>query len=194
MAFTPQSTSIATWRERKAAERLAELRLVETPRPIVLVPTPAQLARGQRVIDATDEQMPKTCRALVAKLTAAGVAHRVTYAHALLPPVRGSDDWVDNHSVVIRVRGRGFTSWDNGAFAGAVWDWRKVGATEFAARALGGDYTPPERKEVATALCLVPGCGKTVRIKADGAPYAHRCAADGASMDSQGGAAVRYMA
>lgn len=191
--IVPQSTSIAAW--RTVRERESRLKLVESElKPIVLVPTRAQLARGERVIDATPDQIPqRTAAPLIARLTAAGVRHRVTYSHALLPPKRGSDDWQDVHTVVIRVFGRGFIAYANGTFDCALWGWRVVGATEFASRVMGGDYVPPQRRPVESAPCPVDGCGRAVRIKGDGTPYAHRCA-DGASMDSQVSRRVRYPA
>lgn len=196
--FVHQSESILAGRAEMRERELAAAR-VYVPQPIVLVPTPAMLAAGQRIVDATPAQIPRTCAALAAKLTAAGRAHRTTYAHALMPPRRGQKDWDDAHSVCLRLPGFGFGAWVNGTWSGGVVRLadgllRKVGADEFAALALGLEYAPPAAVVVQTAPC--PACSRLVRVKKDGSLWAHACgaAAIGTSLDSHKAGKVRYLA
>lgn len=167
--------------QRAAARERAKVK--ETLHPVVLVPTQAQRAAG-RLVDARDDQLPKSVRDLLPTLADALV--RVTYAHALMPPKRGGEDWWDNHTVAVRVRridGCGWGCWSNGGWDGGQWAsggvLRTVGADEFACLARGVPHvvTPP-------AVC--PACHKAVRVKKDGALYAHPCVVvSDASLDSQ---------
>lgn len=139
-----QSASIAAYRaDGREAVRTA---VAQAPRPIVLVPTPAQRAAGVRVVDATAEQVPAAAQRLAAAIAAAGNPLRVTYAHALMPPKRGGEDWWDNHTVAVRTgladgSARGWGVWSNGKWDAGQW-WvagamvRNVGAREFAALAV----------------------------------------------------------
>lgn len=197
--FVHQSVSIAADRPARR-EREAAAARVYVPQPIVLVPTPAMLAAGQRIVDARADQIPRTCAALVAKVATTGRAYRVTYAHALMPPKRGQQDWADSHSVCLRLPGFGFGGWVNGQWDGGVVRppgglLRAVGSAEFAALALGQDYAAPAAVVVQTAPC--PACSKLVRTKKDGSLWAHACGAVaviGTSLDSHKGGKVRYLA
>lgn len=58
--------------------------------PTILVPTPAQLARGQCVIEASQEQWPSAVRQLAAKAEKHGWTVRTTYSQILdIPTVAG---------------------------------------------------------------------------------------------------------
>jgi hypothetical protein len=110
------------------------------PGPTVLVPTQRQRAAGGTWVEATDEQMPAACKRLVAVARANGWNVLVTYAHALMPPKRGGEDWWDNHTVALRAQ-RGRTAcW--GVWSNGKWDAGQersdgviatMGAREFAA-------------------------------------------------------------
>lgn len=80
-------------------------------RPVILVPTPAQLARGERVLDADPESYPQAVRLAVDKAQKAGFVTRVTWSHFKnTPPVAGKNAglWVDTHCLCLRlVRGEG---------------------------------------------------------------------------------------
>jgi hypothetical protein len=121
---------------RKARER-ERAKVKEVLVPIVLVPTPAQRAAGRRLVDARDDQMPAAARRLRDQIVEARLPVRATYAHALMPPKRGGEDWWDNHSVALRVQRadgtRGWGCWSNGKWDGGMWAGRLVGAREFAA-------------------------------------------------------------
>lgn len=87
-------------------------------RPKILVPTPAQLERGERVIDADSEIWPDQVRTAVGRAETHGWAWRVTYSHVLaVPPVTGADagQWVDTHVLVVRMAkpwiGRAWGCW-----------------------------------------------------------------------------------
>lgn len=125
---------------RRARER-ERAKVREVPVPIVLVPTPAQRAAGKRIVDARDDQMPAAARRLRDQLTEARILCRATYAHALMPPKRGADDWWDNYSVALRVQRadgtRGWGCWSNGKWDAGMWAGRLVGAREFAALCVG---------------------------------------------------------
>lgn len=105
--------------------------------PIVLVPTQAQRARGQRLVDATEDQMPSGARNLAKKAQANGWAVRVTYAHALCPPKRGGEDWWDDHTVAVRLEHpdgrRAWGVWSNGGWDGGQIMGRTAGARELTA-------------------------------------------------------------
>lgn len=145
-----RAEALARWTAERdafwaAAARRAEAarrgKIKEVLTPIVLVPTPAQRAAGQRIVDARDDQVPAAARLLAKRAIAGGWAVRVTYAHALMPPKRGSEDWWDNHSVAVRLGHpdgrRAWGCWSNGGWDGGQW-WtpgtmvRNVGARELA--------------------------------------------------------------
>jgi hypothetical protein len=120
---------------RAEAHRRGEVKEVLVP--IVLVPTQAQRAAGQRLVDAREDQMPARARALAKKAREAGWSVRVTYAHALMPPKRGAEDWWDNHSVAVRLAHpdgrRAWGVWSNGGWDGGQIMGRNVNAGELAA-------------------------------------------------------------
>lgn len=120
------------------AERAAARRRVEpAPVPIVLVPTAAQRAAGQRLVDARDDQIPRGAKTLVKAAQAAGWLVRVTYAHALMPPKRGTEDWWDAHTVAVRLAHpdgrRAWGCWSNGTWDGGQVRGRNIGARELTA-------------------------------------------------------------
>lgn len=117
--IVPQSAGIAAYRAagRDAVRTAAPRASV----PIVLVPTKAQRAAGVRLVDATQEQMPAAARRLRQQAIEAGWAVRVTYAHALMPPKRGGEDWWDMYSVAVRLEhADGRRAW--GCWANGKWD------------------------------------------------------------------------
>lgn len=74
-------------------------------KPVILVPTPAQLARGERVIDAEPEIWPAAVKAMVKKAGSHGWGCRVTYSQFLdIPPVSGKNvgEWVTKHCLRVR--------------------------------------------------------------------------------------------
>lgn len=114
--------------------------------PKLLVPTPAQLARGERVIDLDPDAWTKAVRDVVKRAERAGWTCRVTYSHFLaVPPVSGrmTGQWVPTHVQCVRLRGMFAQAW--GAWHGTEhdgWSWNSgqylplggvllsVGATE----------------------------------------------------------------
>jgi hypothetical protein len=86
-------------------------------RPKLLVPTLAQLARGERVIDMDPEVWPDSVRQMVKRSERAGWAWRVTHSEFLaVPPVTGADQgkWVHTHAAVVRMwcgLGRAWGCW-----------------------------------------------------------------------------------
>jgi len=87
-------------------------------RPRILVPTPAQLERGERVIDADPQIWPGAVAQMVKRCEREGWSVRVTHSQFLaVPPVSGADvgQWVDTHCLVTRIRkewvGRAWASW-----------------------------------------------------------------------------------
>jgi hypothetical protein len=160
-------------RHLDAADRAG---LTPAPRPVILVPTPAQLARGQRVIEATDEQCPAALLRLREAALTAGWAVRTGYSHALHPPKRGGEDWYERHHVTLRIahegRGqRGYGAWADGAWDGAVVlpFTRPLGAAQFAEVIAAGVLVPPK-----TATC--PLCRAEVKVLKSGALAAHKFA------------------
>jgi hypothetical protein len=135
-----QSVGIAAYRAGGREAARMRMGVVEVPRPLVLVPTAAQRAAGVRLVDAEDSQMPTAARRLRDAIVAAGGSARATYAHALMPPKRGGEDWWDNHSVALRVvhadGRRGWGVWSNGKWDSGQWQGVNVGAREFAALAV----------------------------------------------------------
>jgi len=58
--------------------------------PTILIPTPAQLARGQRMVDMPREQWPQSVTSLVDKAQRHGWSVRVTYSQVLdIPTIAG---------------------------------------------------------------------------------------------------------
>lgn len=142
-----REVAVAAWRaERDAfwakcaatAAARERAKVKEVLVPIVLVPTAAQRAAGQSLVDARDDQIPRSARALMKAAAHSGWRVRVTYAHALMPPKRGAEDWWDNHTVAVRLRHgrdgrRAWGVWSNGGWDGGQIMGRSVGARELAA-------------------------------------------------------------
>lgn len=178
------------------AARLAEAVKVVL-QPVVLVPTQQQRDAGIRLVDARPDQMPKVVRQLFPAVAATGAACRVTYSHALMPPKRGGEDWWDGHSVVLRFSradgSAGWGCWVNGRWEGGQWRDgpqsmpRDVGAEEFECRATGRPWAPP-----VPATC--PSCRRAVRVKKDGALYAHDCTPLDSQLARQARKTVGYLA
>lgn len=116
-------------------------------RPVLLVPTAAQLARGERLIDADPATYPQAVRLAVDKARKAGFEVRVTYSQfQAVPPVSGRNRglWIETHAMCVRVSRettRGWGCWF-GTDAGWSYDdgqWKiaflphpvNVTATEF---------------------------------------------------------------
>jgi hypothetical protein len=81
-----------------------------TPRaelkPTILVPTPAQLAAGIRLVDADESQWPRPVALMVRKAQAAGWETRVTYSQVLdIPAVAGKykGQQVIKHFLAVRM-------------------------------------------------------------------------------------------
>jgi hypothetical protein len=141
-----REAATARWREqrdafwaacaRRARER-EQARVKEVLVPIVLVPTQAQRAAGQRIVDAREDQIPSAARLLAKRAVAGGWRVRLTYAHALCPPKRGHEDWWDNHTVAVRLEHpdgrRAWGVWSNGGWDGGQIMGRGVGARELTA-------------------------------------------------------------
>lgn len=133
-----EAERLAFWEAcaRRARER-ERAKVKEALVPVVLVPTRAQRAAGQRLVDARDDQMPSAARLLVKRAAAAGWLVRATYAHALMPPKRGAEDWWDNHTVAVRLQHpdgrRAWGVWSNGTWDGGQIMGRNVGARELTA-------------------------------------------------------------
>lgn len=131
---------LAFWDKVAAQERAKREPAPPPPLPVVLIPTQAQREQGRSLIDATDAQQPAACKRLVPVARAAGFVVRVTYAHALMPPLRGGEDWWPKHSVALRAARDGVSAW--GVWANGKWEAgqvaragmvAKIGAREFAA-------------------------------------------------------------
>lgn len=113
----------AVMRQRELAVPAEKKALV----PQLLVPTPAQLARGERVIDLDPDAWCKAVRDMVKRAERAGWTCRVTYSHFLgVPPVAGrmTGQWVPTHVQCVRLRGMFAQAW--GAWHGTDhdgWKW-----------------------------------------------------------------------
>lgn len=73
--------------------------------PVILIPTPAQLAAGVRVIDADPEVWPRAVRSAVEKVRRYAWSNRVTYSQFLdVPPSAGKHkgEWVTKHCLRVR--------------------------------------------------------------------------------------------
>lgn len=160
---------------------LAQLKVVLAP--VVLVPTPAQLARGQRLIDATASQCPSSALIMRSAAEREGWATRVTYSHALMPPKLGGEDWRERHSIALRVehrarRLRGYAIWENGLWVGAqVGALVETGAMDLlTVRAHGsaafGDLLADIVREIVMVECRV--CRASTPARKDGAPRVHK--------------------
>jgi len=138
----------AFWDEAAAKAKQRAAPKQPAPVPMVLVPTQRQRAAGMTTVPATAEQQPAACRRLADLARSNGFTVLVTYAHALMPPKRGGEDWWDNHSVALRVHRAADRVQAWGAWANGRWDdgqvrapgrLESIGARAFAAL-LG---TPP---------------------------------------------------
>lgn len=138
-----RAVAVIAWRKARdefwakcaaAAAARERAKVKEVLVPIVLVPTPAQRAAGQRLVDARDDQIPRGAKALMKAAQAAGWLVRVTYVHALMPPKRGAEDWWDVHNVAVRLAHpdgrRAWGCWVNGGWDGGQAGGRNVGARE----------------------------------------------------------------
>lgn len=86
--------------------------------PKLLVPTPAQLARGERLVDADRDIWPDQVVQMVKRAEGAGWLWRVTYSQFLaVPPITGADagQWVDTYVMCVRLgkawTGRAWGAW-----------------------------------------------------------------------------------
>lgn len=186
LATVPRGTPSLIDRDVRA-QRLREADLAHVKavlRPVVLVPTPAQLARGQRLVDAAPTQCPNSALIMRTAAERAGWTTRLTYSHALMPPKRGNEDWWEQQTIALRVQHderalRGYAVWANG-----LWDGAQAGSTIGGAldlltvRAYGSsafaDLLAGVVREVLTVVCPFTLCGATVKAKRDGTPYAHK--------------------
>lgn len=159
--------------------------IAEVLRPVVLVPTPAQIARGERVINARPEFVPSAAAKLADVAREHGWAARLTYSHALIPPKRGSDDWREQHTVALRVSrpdAAGAAFWADGQPDGALMRWVEIpeGRTNNTATVTVTEFGYLLRGEampvVETRRCPFPLCGKEVRVLKAGGLYAHKVA------------------
>lgn len=74
--------------------------------PTILIPTPAEMARGQRLIDAPRDQWPRAVELLADKAERAGWNVRVTYSQVLdLPAIAGrhKGERVVKHYLAVRL-------------------------------------------------------------------------------------------
>ena len=101
---------------------------------VALVPSAAQIAAGQRVIDATLEQIPAGAARLADQARAGGRTVRVTYASVMQPPTPRRAEWLLMESIAVRVYGFGWAVWENGKFASAQCGGRVVGLRAFTAQ------------------------------------------------------------
>lgn len=117
-------------RRRYEALRAAPLKR-DPPKYRVLIPTPEQLAAGVRLVDATDEQTPRSARTLAEAASTALWRQRVTYA---LAEELATGELI--HSVAVRLR-RGsiwaWATWRNGGFSSAMWMGKMIGYRELLA-------------------------------------------------------------
>lgn len=99
-------------------------------RPFVLIPTPAQVAAGQRLVTAEEDDIPRTVALFRDRTLAAGWSAQVTYSHIWdVPPATGrwAGRWVPKHIMCVRFwhlrrRLRAYASWscaDDGSGAAA---------------------------------------------------------------------------
>lgn len=130
----------------------------------VLIPTPAQLAAGIRLIDAEPETWPQAVRDTVRRAETAGWRWRVTRSHFLdIPPTTGwsKGEWVDTHSLAVRLgkqlAGRAWGVWhgtergwryDSGQFWGHFMQRPvNVNATQLTGLILGRMHVQYDQKE-----------------------------------------------
>lgn len=128
-------------RERAAA-------VAPAPRAVtrVLIPTPAQLAAGVRIIDAEDGQIPAAARRLRDAALGAGWLVRCTYALAEGEINYRTREVGAIETVAVRLYlwsgRRGFALWRNGKYAMAMMvdagQLRQLGAREVLAFVRGG--------------------------------------------------------
>lgn len=96
--------------------------------PKLLVPTPAQLAAGVRLIDVDPGEYCRAVGLLVRKLESLGWRYRVTYSHFLaVPAVTGRfvGQWMPTHSQCVRMSGmfaRAWGCWHGTEEGGWGWD------------------------------------------------------------------------
>ena len=110
-------------RARLSGKRRAGARADEVERaplvPLILVPSPADLAAGRRVITAEEDEIPRAARLFRDRAEAAGWTTQVTYSHFWdVPPATGAwaGRWVPKHSMFVRFwhlgrRLRGYAGW-----------------------------------------------------------------------------------
>lgn len=101
---------------------------------VALVPSAAQIAAGERVIDATPEQVPASAARLAERARDGGWTVRVTYASVMQPPTPRRAEWLLMESIAVRVYGFGWAVWENGRFASAQCGGRVVGLRSFTAQ------------------------------------------------------------
>jgi len=76
--------------------------VIEDVAPIILVPTPAQLAAGQRIVDVASDSWPDSVRLMVGRAQRAGGWRvRVTYSQYLASPYRGERKL--KHTMAVRL-------------------------------------------------------------------------------------------
>lgn len=128
---TRRATAGSKGGKKRAGARTEE---PDTPalRPLVLTPSPADLAAGWRVIVAEEHEIPRSAKAFFNRAVAAGWSAQVTYSYFWdTPPYTGrwAGRWVPKHSICVRVwhlgrRLRAYALWtciDDGSGA-ASWD------------------------------------------------------------------------
>lgn len=88
-------------------------------RPLILIPSPADLAAGRRVIVVEEDEIPRSVRAFRDATIAGGWSAQVTYSHFWdVPPATGrwAGRWVPKHMMCVRFwhlgrRLRGYATW-----------------------------------------------------------------------------------
>lgn len=113
--------------------------------PIILIPSPADLAAGRRTITADEEDIPRSVRLMRERALAAGWSAQVTYSHVFdTPPYTGAwaGRWVPKHIMCLRVwrldwKIRAYAIWsciDDGSGVGS---WKAEGGQ---AMIIGGHW------------------------------------------------------
>jgi hypothetical protein len=106
--------------------------------PVVLIPTPGQLAAGTRTVEAEPGQVPASAGTLLRLCESLGLTARPTYALALVDKRAG---WQKLETVAVRIVGRGWAIWENGRFASAQYGGAVCGLREFIQRIKESDVT-----------------------------------------------------
>lgn len=99
--------------------------------PVVLIPSPNQLANGVRTVTALPEQVPAGAATLLRLCDALGLSARPTYALVLVDKRTG---WQKLETVAVRVTGRGWAVWENGRFGSAQYGGAVCGLRDFTQR------------------------------------------------------------